>query len=391
MTGRPGWNVKEHAGAQFVDRAILHRSRGTAGEHQPNVLDVAALRTHAGPDVNGPLPSELACSKKGLSSFGRPSCLARLLLWRRINRIRRPSKVKPSAVSLKQIGIWTSAFERQPASKVQEAGAALEKLGYGAIWFSEGLGREAFTQAALLLAGTSRILVATGIANIYGRDTFTMAAGQKTLSEAYPNRFLLGLGVSHIPLVEKLRGHSYEKPVAKMSAYLDAMDDALYESVTPASTTRVIAALGPKMLQLAAKRADGAHPYNVPPEHTATARQLLGTGPLLCPEQAVVLETNPAKAREIARNFLKLYLTLPNYTNNFLRLGFSSDDCKNGGSDRLVDAIVAWGDLDTIRNRIRAHQSAGADHVCVQALTANPNSLPLQEWRELASALIERA
>jgi probable F420-dependent oxidoreductase len=153
----------------------------------------------------------------------------------------------------------------------------------------------------------------------------------------------------------------------------------------------VIAALGPKMLQLAAKRADGAHPYNVPPEHTATARQLLGTGPLLCPEQAVVLETNPAKAREIARNFLKLYLTLPNYTNNFLRLGFSSDDCKNGASDRLVDAIVAWGDLDAIRNRIRAHQSAGADHVCIQALTANPNSLPLQEWRELASALIERA
>ena len=233
--------------------------------------------------------------------------------------------------------------------------------------------------------------MATGIANIYGRDPFTMAAGQKTLSEAYQNRFLLGLGVSHVPLVEQLRGHNYEKPLAKMTTYLEAMDDAPYQSITPASTTRVIAALGPKMLQLAAKRADGAHPYNVPPEHTATARQLLGTGPLLCPEQAVVLETNPAKAREIARNFLKLYLTLPNYTNNFLRLGFSSDDCKNGGSDRLVDAIVAWGDLATIRNRIRAHQSAGADHVCIQALTANPNSLPLQEWRELASALIERA
>jgi probable F420-dependent oxidoreductase len=187
--------------------------------------------------------------------------------------------------------------------------------------------------------------------------------------------------------VEQLRGHRYEKPVAKMTAYLDAMDDAKYESVAPASTTRVIAALGPKMLQLAAKRADGAHPYNVPPEHTAAARQLLGMGPLLCPEQAVVLETNPTKAREIARNFLKLYLTLPNYTNNFLRLGFSEDDCKNGGSDRLVDAIVAWGDLDAIRNRIRDHQSAGADHVCLQALTANAHSLPLQDWRELAGAL----
>jgi len=290
-------------------------------------------------------------------------------------------------VSLKKIGIWTGAFERQPASKVREAGAELEELGYGAIWFSEGLGREAFTQAALLLAETSQIIVATGIANIYGRDAFTMVAGQRTLSEAYQSRFLLGLGVSHVPLVEQLRGHRYEKPVAKMTAYLDAMDDAKYESVAPASTTRVIAALGPKMLQLAAKRADGAHPYNVPPEHTAAARQLLGMGPLLCPEQAVVLETNPTKAREIARNFLKLYLTLPNYTNNFLRLGFSEDDCKNGGSDCLVDAIVAWGDLDAIRNRIRDHQSAGADHVCLQALTDNPHSLPLQDWRELAGAL----
>jgi probable F420-dependent oxidoreductase len=299
--------------------------------------------------------------------------------------------MKPSAVSLKKIGIWTSAFERQPASKVQEAAAELEQLGYGAIWCSEGLGREAFTQAGLLLAGTSRIVVATGIANIYGRDAFTMAAGQKTLSEAYPRRFLLGLGVSHIPLVERLRGHSYEKPVEKMAAYLDAMDGAPYESVSPATTARVIAALGPKMLQLAAKRADGAHPYNVPPEHTATARQLLGVGPLLCPEQAVILETNPAKAREIARKFLKLYLTLPNYTNNFLRLGFTSADCTNGGSDRLVDAIIAWGDLDAIRKRILAHQSAGADHVCIQALPADPNSLPLREWRELAGALIDPA
>ena len=298
--------------------------------------------------------------------------------------------MKLSAVSLKKIGIWTSAFEHQPASKVQEAAAELEKLGYGAIWYSEALGREAFTQAGLLLAGTSRIVVATGIANIYGRDAFTMAAGQKTLSEAYPNRFLLGLGVSHIPLVERLRGHSYEKPLEKMTAYLDAMDAALYDSVSPAATLRVIAALGPKMLQLAAKRAAGAHPYNVSPEHTATARQLLGVGPLLCVEQAVVLETNPAKAREIARKFLKIYLTLPNYTNNFLRLGFTSDDCANGGSDRLIDAIIAWGDLDAIRKRIQAHQSAGADHVCIQALPADHNSLPSREWRELATALIDQ-
>src|SRR6185437_6526709 len=215
----------------------------------------------------------------------RPSCLARLLLWRRINPIRRPSKVKPSAVSLKQIGIWTGAFERQPASKVQEAGAELEKLGYGAIWFSEGLGREAFTQAALLLAGTSRILVATGIANIYGRDPFTMASGQKTLSEAYPNRYLLGLGVSRVPPVKQLRGHKYAKPIQTRRAYRDAMDAAPYDSVPPATTSRVLAALGPRMLDLAAKRSDGVHSYNVPPEHTAKARELMGADPMLCVEQ----------------------------------------------------------------------------------------------------------
>jgi probable F420-dependent oxidoreductase len=298
--------------------------------------------------------------------------------------------MKPSSMTLGQIGIWTGAFERHPAGKTQEAAAELEQLGYGAVWYSEATGRESLTQAGLLLAATLRMVVATGIANIYGRDPFTMACGQKTLSEAYPNRFLLGLGVSHIPLVEQLRGHSYAKPVETMTAYLDAMDAARYDSFAPASTARVLAALGPKMLQLAAKRADGAHPYNVPPEHTAKARQLLGIGPLLCTEQAVVLETNPTKARQIARAFLKIYLTLPNYTNNFLRLGFTEEDCRNGGSDHLIDAIIAWGDLDAIRNRIRAHQSAGADHVCIQALTVDPKSLPLREWRELATALIER-
>ena len=296
--------------------------------------------------------------------------------------------MKSSSIPLKPIGIWTGAFEQQPAAKVREAVAELEQLGYGAIWCSEGLGREAFTQASLHLCATSSVVVATGIANIYARDAFSMAAGQKTLSEAYPNRFLLGLGVSHIPLVEQMRGHRYEKPVLKMRAYLNAMDAASYESVPPASTTRVLAALGPKMLQLAAERADGAHPYNVTPDHTAKARKLLGAKPLLCPEQAVVLETNPTKARAIARSFLALYLTLPNYTNNFLREGFTEADWKNGGSDRLVDAIVAWGNLDTVCKRIRDHQAAGANHVCIQALPAEPKALPLREWRELASALI---
>jgi probable F420-dependent oxidoreductase len=216
-----------------------------------------------------------------------------------------------------------------------------------------------------------------------------MASGQKTLAEAYPDRFLLGLGVSHIPLVEQLRGHQYEKPVPRMRAYLDAMDQAPYNSVAPASRPlRVLAALRAKMLELAAERADGAHPYNVNPEHTERARKILGARGYLCPEQAVVLETDPAKARQIGREFLELYLKLPNYTNNFLWLGFDESDLQDGGSDRLIDALIAWGDLNAIRNRIREHHSAGADHVCIQVLTADRRALPLREWRELASALL---
>jgi probable F420-dependent oxidoreductase len=218
------------------------------------------------------------------------------------------------SLPLKRIGIWTGAFEQQPARKAQETVAELEELGYGAVWVSEATGREAFTQSALLLAGSSRIVVANEIASIYGRDPFTMASGQKTLSEAYPNRFLLGLGVSHVPLVEQLRGYKYAKPIDTMRAYLDAMDAAPYASVPPSATARVLAALGPKMLELAAKRSDGAHYYNVPPEHTARARELMGSGPLLCVEQAVVLETDSTKARQIARGFLNIYLGLPNYT-----------------------------------------------------------------------------
>ena len=294
-----------------------------------------------------------------------------------------------TSIQLGSIGIWTFRFEHCPAAQAQESAAELEQLGFGAIWFGEAAGREALTQAGVLLAGTKRAAIVTGIANIYARDPVTMAAGQKTLAEAYPGRFVLGLGVSHVPLVEKLRGHRYEKPVSTMRAYLDAMDQAPYQAVPPSiKPIRLLAALGPKMLKLAAERADGAHPYNVNPEHTAQARAILGQGPYLCPEQAVVLETDPAKARKIARDFLATYLALPNYTNNFLRLGFDESDIKNGGSDRLIDSIIAWGDLNAIRNRIRAHHSAGADHVCVQVLSANPRSLPLTEWREIAPALL---
>ena len=287
------------------------------------------------------------------------------------------------------IGIWTSQFDYQPAAKAQEEAAELEELGFGAIWFPESVGREALTNAALLLGVTRRIVIATGIANIYARDPVTTAAAQNTLAEAYPGRFLLGLGVSHIPLVEQIRGHSYGKPLASMRAYLDGMDRAPYRAVPPAAKpVRVLAALGPGMLRLAAERADGAHPYFVPPEHTARAREILGGDKLLAVEQAVVLETQSAKAREIARAHTANYLKLPNYVNNLRRLGFGDEDLAGGGSDKLVDAIVAWGDLTAIVNRVRSHQSAGADHVCIQVLPAEPRALPTAQWRELAAALL---
>jgi probable F420-dependent oxidoreductase len=246
------------------------------------------------------------------------------------------------------------------------------------------------TNAALLLGATSRIVIATGIASIYARDPVTAAAAQKTLAEAYPARFLLGLGVSHVPVVEQIRGHSYGKPLASMRAYLDGMDRAPYRAVPPkVRPLRVLAALGPKMLQLAAERADGAHPYFVPPEHTARARRFLGSDRLLAVEQAVVLETDPIKARAIARLHTSRYLGLPNYVNNLRRLGFADDELANGGSDRLVDAIVAWGDMAAVMKRIRAHQSAGADHVCIQVLPPDPQALPMAQWRDLAAAVLK--
>jgi len=288
-----------------------------------------------------------------------------------------------------RVGIWTFSLELQPAARAQEAASEIESLGYRALWIPEALGREAFTHAGLLLAGTRRLIVATGIANIWARDAMTMAAGEKTLDEAHPGRFLLGIGVSHAPLVEAVRGHRYEKPLSFMRRYLDAMDAAPFLAAPPSTPTRrVIGALAPKMLALAAERTAGAHPYFVPPEHTARAQEIMGRGPLLAPEQALVLETDPTKARAIARMHMATYLGLPNYVRNLHSLGFGDDDVRDGGSDRLVDAIVAWGDTDALLARVRAHLAAGADHVCVQVLPADPRALPLPEWRELAPVLL---
>jgi probable F420-dependent oxidoreductase len=252
----------------------------------------------------------------------------------------------------------------------------VEAGGYGALWIPEATGREAFSASAWLLANTTRLTVATGIANIYARDAFSAAAAQQGLSEQSGGRFLLGLGVSHIPLVEGVRKLQYGKPVSTMRAYLQSMANSRYGAVAPATRPKtVLAALGPKMLELSRDLADGAHPYNVPPEHTRQARDILGPGKLLCVEQAAVLETNADKARTAARRFLSIYLGLPNYVENWKRLGFTDADVAGGGSDRLVDSMVAWGDEKAIRARIDAHWQAGADHVCVQAIgqTALPD------------------
>jgi probable F420-dependent oxidoreductase len=269
-----------------------------------------------------------------------------------------------------RIGVWHSLLGRAPAQAVRQAAAEIEELGYGALWFGEAPGsREAFSTAGILLAATRTIAVGSGIANIWVRDATAMAAGAAAYGEAYPGRFVLGIGVSHAPMVTQ-RGHDYTRPLAAMSTYLDAMDTVVRDlpfSPDP-PTSRLLAALQPRMLELARDRADGAHPYFVPPEHTALARGILGPGPILAPEQAVVLESDPATARKAARAHMAIYLTLGNYVNNLRHLGYADEDFAGGGSDRLVDAIVAWGDADAIATRVRAHLDAGADHVALQPL-----------------------
>jgi probable F420-dependent oxidoreductase len=288
-----------------------------------------------------------------------------------------------------RIGLWTHVLDGLAMSAAQDQVAELAELGYGAVWIPEAVGRDPLVAASLLLSGSSDIVLGTGIASIWARDAMAMSASHRTITEAFPGRFLLGLGVSHQPAVDFLRGHAYEKPLARMRSYLDAMDSSLFMAAEPTTNpVRLLAALGPKMLELAADRADGAHPYFVPVEHTAVARETMGHGPLLCVEQAVVLETDPSVAREIARRHTSIYLTLPNYTNNLKRFGWTDDDIADGGSDALTDAIVAWGDIDAVRSRVQAHHDAGADHVCVQVIGADDAQVP-GIWRELAPALLD--
>ncbi len=257
----------------------------------------------------------------------------------------------------------------------------IEALGYSALWLPEAGGRDPFVLASRLLDHTERLIVATGIANVYARDPMAMKAAQYTLAEQSGGRFLLGLGVSHPLLVEDIRGHTYGPPLETMRSYLDRLDAAQFGAIEPTERPkRVLAALGPKMLELARDRADGAHPYMVTPEHTLAARKTLGPDRLLCTEQKVVFEPDVLKARGIARSAaaISMGLTLPNYRRSLLRQGFEDADFEDGLSDRLIDAIVAHGDEEALADRVRAHYAAGATHVCVHPL--HPDGLSEPHW-----------
>jgi probable F420-dependent oxidoreductase len=298
---------------------------------------------------------------------------------------------REAADLLGPVGLWTMQLEYQPAAAGRVILAELEQAGYRTLWYPEALGRESLTNAAIMLGATSQMVIASGITSIWGRDPVTMAAAHSALTEAWPGRFLLGLGVSHSPLVEDVRGHRYESPLTKMAGYLDDMDSAPYQAAPPAGQPlRVLAALGPKMLELAAGRSAGALTYLVTPEHTAVARSVLQAGPLLAVEQAVVLEEDQAVARRIARKYLEFYLPLPNYVRTLRKLGFTDSDMGGGGSDRLVDALVIWGGGDRIAAAVRAHHDAGADHVCLQVLDHREDGegLPRKAWSELAGPLL---
>jgi probable F420-dependent oxidoreductase len=284
-------------------------------------------------------------------------------------------------MELGRIGIWSGQVW-DDRDEAKDAAAELERLGYGALWFPND--RESFELARDLLDATSRMVVATGIANIWTHSVEETAAAHHALTQAHPNRFLLGLGVSHALVVDSMEPGLYARPFERMRDYLDALDVA--PNPVPADE-RVLAALGPRMLELARDRSAGTHPYLATPDHTRRARELVGANRLVAPEQAVVLETDPAQARAIARTHLSRYIVLPNYTNNWLRLGFTAGDLADGGSDRLVDALVTWGSVDQIGERIAAHQHAGADHVCLQVLTADQTIMPREEWRALAALL----
>jgi len=287
-------------------------------------------------------------------------------------------------MDLAGVGVWSSQLRYGDPAQAAEAAAELEELGFTALWIPDiGGPAQVLDSVGHLLSSTERVVIATGILNLWMHEPSDVAATYASLAATHGDRILLGIGVSHAPLIDSKEPGRYRKPLAATRAYLDAVD-ATDQPVPVAN--RVLAALGPKMLELAATRSRGAHPYLVTPDHTRYAREQLGAGPLLLPEQTVLLTDDAAEARALGTDWLRAYLAMPNYTNNLLRSGFTPEDL-DAVSDRLIDALIAWGDEDTVLRRVNEHYDAGADHVCVQVLTADPDEFPREQWRRLAAAL----
>jgi probable F420-dependent oxidoreductase len=273
-----------------------------------------------------------------------------------------------------RFGVYTFDFEHQAPGLVLDSAQELEERGWQSLWFPEVGGREAFSLAGYLLASTQRLRVVNGIAQITARAARATHGGGALLADAYPDRHVLGLGLG--------QGRPGTKPLAAMTEYLDELD--AFDKPVP----RVLAAYGPKMLALARDRAVGAHTYHVNVAHTAHAREILGPNPFLGVEHAVLFETDPAKARAVARAHLHTYLTTPFNIAKFRRLGYTEDDIAGGGSDRIVDDLVFWGDLDTVVARLHGHLEVGADHVAIQVIGIEPGQSALPRWRELGDALL---
>ena len=276
--------------------------------------------------------------------------------------------MSPHAERLQTPGVWFFT-DGMSTSEAADAAARIEQLGFSALWLPETVGRDPFAHIAFLAEHTSSLMLATGIANIFHRHPGPMKQAANALAEQTNQRFVLGLGVSHAPLVEGLRKLDYRKPLSQMRTYLEAMDASPYAAPDVEAPPRLLGALGPKMLELARDQADGAHPYFTTPEHTRQAREILGDDKLLCVEQKVVLSTDADQAREVANKAIEMYAGLPNYRNNWLRLGFTEAEIEQR-DPRFVDAVVAWGDEEALQKRVREHYDAGATHVCVQPLSS---------------------
>jgi probable F420-dependent oxidoreductase len=289
---------------------------------------------------------------------------------------------------LGRVGVWSGRLQRQPTVQAIAAVNEYSDLGYGAVWIPESPGaKDVLTFATVLLGASSDVVIATGIAIMWVRDPVAMMNASRTLADAFPGRFLLGLGVSHRSTAE-MRGHDYERPLSQMRAYLEAMDEAPFDGYPPEHPApRVLAALGPRMVALAGELTEGIHPFLSTPDHVFRSRQTLGPGKVICVEQAVVDAPDPDDARSLARENLSRYLAWPNYRRHLDRLGFTDDDLEGVGSDRLLDALYVFGDAAAVRSRVEDHLSAGADHVCLQVV-AREDSAERTVLREIAPAVL---